>query len=109
MADALGGGRSTPSATKSPIRLTPELAGSHALDGHEAALKTDDIVEADVAASLRHLALALHQQLAGAVDEIGLDGQAGHGVGSTAQQGHLKQADIYSFLLWQFGQARQSP
>ena len=32
-----------------------------------------------------------------------LDGQAGHGIGSTAQQGYSKQADIYSFLLWQFG------
>jgi prolyl oligopeptidase len=32
-----------------------------------------------------------------------LDGQAGHGMGSTAQQGISKQADIYSFLLWQFG------
>jgi prolyl oligopeptidase len=32
-----------------------------------------------------------------------LDGQAGHGVGSTAQQGYSKLADIYSFLLWQFG------
>lgn len=32
-----------------------------------------------------------------------LDRQAGHGVGSTAKQGYSKQADIYSFLLWQFG------
>ena len=32
-----------------------------------------------------------------------LDGQAGHGVGSTAQQSFSKQADIYAFLLWQFG------
>ena len=32
-----------------------------------------------------------------------LDGQAGHGVGSTARQGASKLADIYSFLLWQFG------
>jgi prolyl oligopeptidase len=32
-----------------------------------------------------------------------LDEQAGHGVGSTAQQGFSKLADIYSFLLWQFG------
>jgi prolyl oligopeptidase len=31
-----------------------------------------------------------------------LDGQAGHGVGSTAKQGFSKQADIYSFLLSQF-------
>jgi prolyl oligopeptidase len=36
-----------------------------------------------------------------------LDSQAGHGIGSTAQQGFLKQADIYSFLLWQFGLAAQ--
>lgn len=33
-----------------------------------------------------------------------LDGQAGHGVGSTAQQQMSKLGDIYSFLLWQFGQ-----
>ncbi len=32
-----------------------------------------------------------------------LDSQAGHGMGSTAQQGYSKLADIYSFLLWQFG------
>jgi prolyl oligopeptidase len=38
-----------------------------------------------------------------------LDGQAGHGVGSTAQQGTLKLADTYSFLLWQFGLAAQTP
>jgi prolyl oligopeptidase len=38
-----------------------------------------------------------------------LDGQAGHGMGSTARQGYDKQADIYSFLLWQFGRARQTP
>jgi prolyl oligopeptidase len=34
-----------------------------------------------------------------------IDGQAGHGIGSTAQQGYSKQADAYSFLLWQFGRA----
>ncbi|HSI49663.1 MAG TPA: prolyl oligopeptidase family serine peptidase [Ideonella sp.] len=38
-----------------------------------------------------------------------LDGQAGHGVGSTAAQGYSKQADIYSFLLWQFGMAGTKP
>ena len=38
-----------------------------------------------------------------------LDGQAGHGVGSTAQQGFSKLADIYSFLLWQFGSFAQQP
>ena len=38
-----------------------------------------------------------------------LDGQAGHGVGSTAQQGFSKQADIYSFLLWQFGKVPLKP
>jgi prolyl oligopeptidase len=32
-----------------------------------------------------------------------LDGQAGHGVGSTAGQRASQRADIYSFLLWQFG------
>jgi len=38
-----------------------------------------------------------------------LDGQAGHGIGSTAQQGFSKLADIYSFLLWQFGSFAQQP
>jgi len=33
-----------------------------------------------------------------------LDGQAGHGVGSTLQQQVSKLADVYAFLLWQFGQ-----
>jgi prolyl oligopeptidase len=32
-----------------------------------------------------------------------LDAQAGHGMGSTAGQRNSKEADIYSFLLWQFG------
>jgi prolyl oligopeptidase len=32
-----------------------------------------------------------------------LDAQAGHGVGSTASQQASKLADIYAFLLWQFG------
>ncbi|AMO23232.1 prolyl oligopeptidase family serine peptidase [Ramlibacter solisilvae] len=34
-----------------------------------------------------------------------LDGQAGHGVGSTATQRNALWADIYSFLLWQMGKA----
>ena len=38
-----------------------------------------------------------------------LDGQAGHGIDSTAQQSFSKQADIYSFLLWQFGKAALIP
>ena len=38
-----------------------------------------------------------------------LDGQAGHGVGSTAQQGFSKQADVYAFLLWQFGKTELKP
>jgi prolyl oligopeptidase len=37
-----------------------------------------------------------------------LDGQAGHGVGSTAKQGYSKQADIYSFLLSQFDKRSSS-
>jgi prolyl oligopeptidase len=35
-----------------------------------------------------------------------LDEQAGHGIGSTAAQRNSKEADIYSFLLWQFGLAK---
>ena len=31
-----------------------------------------------------------------------LDGQAGHGVGSTMQQQVSKLADVYAFMLWQF-------
>lgn len=38
-----------------------------------------------------------------------LDGQAGHGIGSTASQGYSKLADMYSFLLWQFGKMAQTP
>jgi prolyl oligopeptidase len=38
-----------------------------------------------------------------------LDSQAGHGMGSTAQQRFSKQADIYAFLLWQFGLSKQDP
>lgn len=34
-----------------------------------------------------------------------LDQQAGHGIGSTARQENSKLADIYAFLLWQFGEA----
>lgn len=38
-----------------------------------------------------------------------LDEQAGHGIGSTVGQAISKQADIYAFLLWQFGQAAPKP
>jgi len=38
-----------------------------------------------------------------------LDGQAGHGIGSTAEQRASKLADIYSFLLWQFGKTSGQP
>ncbi|MCK9538867.1 prolyl oligopeptidase family serine peptidase [Dokdonella sp.] len=38
-----------------------------------------------------------------------LDGQAGHGLGSTAGQENHKLADIYAFLLWQFGEAASRP
>lgn len=38
-----------------------------------------------------------------------LDEQAGHGIGSTAQQAAAKQADIMAFLLWQFGLATATP
>jgi prolyl oligopeptidase len=37
-----------------------------------------------------------------------LDSQAGHGMGSTAEQGATRRADIYSFLMWQFGKAPAS-
>ena len=37
------------------------------------------------------------------------DSQAGHGIGSTASQANSKQADVYAFLLWQFGLANQKP
>ena len=38
-----------------------------------------------------------------------LDAQAGHGIGSTAQQRHAMQADEWAFLLWQFGRAGLKP
>jgi prolyl oligopeptidase len=37
-----------------------------------------------------------------------LDRDAGHGIGSTARQRDEKLADIYSFLLWQFGRVGQA-
>ncbi|MEO6917520.1 MAG: prolyl oligopeptidase family serine peptidase [Collimonas sp.] len=37
-----------------------------------------------------------------------LDMQAGHGIGSTATQRYALSADIYSFLLWQMGKAKQN-
>jgi prolyl oligopeptidase len=38
-----------------------------------------------------------------------LDMQAGHGMGSTANQRNAMAADIYSFLLWQMGKVVQKP
>jgi prolyl oligopeptidase len=38
-----------------------------------------------------------------------LDAQAGHGVGSTANQRYSQEADIYGFLLWQMGQTKAPP
>ena len=38
-----------------------------------------------------------------------LDAQAGHGVGSTAAQRYSQLADLYSFLLWQFGKVALLP
>ena len=38
-----------------------------------------------------------------------LDRQAGHGIGSTDGQRTSKQADTYSFLLWQFGKTDLAP
>ena len=38
-----------------------------------------------------------------------LDAQAGHGIGSTAQQGHALLADEWAFLLWQFGRLPLKP
>ncbi len=38
-----------------------------------------------------------------------LDMQAGHGMGSTANQRNAMAADIYSFLLWQMGKVAQKP
>ena len=32
-----------------------------------------------------------------------LDEQAGHGIGSTAEQAHAMRADEWAFMLWQFG------
>lgn len=38
-----------------------------------------------------------------------IDMQAGHGVGSTAQQAASQLGDVYAFLLWQFGQLAARP
>ena len=38
-----------------------------------------------------------------------IDMQAGHGVGSTAQQAYSQLADVYAFLLWQAGKLGSKP
>jgi prolyl oligopeptidase len=38
-----------------------------------------------------------------------LDYDAGHGVGSSRRQRDVELADVYSFLLWQFGEAEFQP
>ena len=38
-----------------------------------------------------------------------LDYDAGHGIGSTRSQRNAELADVYSFLLWQFGVAEFQP
>jgi prolyl oligopeptidase len=38
-----------------------------------------------------------------------IDMQAGHGVGSTAQQAYSQLADVYAFLLWQAGKLGTKP
>jgi prolyl oligopeptidase len=38
-----------------------------------------------------------------------LDEQAGHGIGNTVGQSISRLADIYGFLLWQFGLAALKP
>ena len=38
-----------------------------------------------------------------------LDYEAGHGQGSTRAQAQARSADVYSFLLWQFGEPGFQP
>ena len=38
-----------------------------------------------------------------------VDYHSGHGIGSTKQQRHEELADVWSFLLWQFGEAAFQP
>ena len=38
-----------------------------------------------------------------------LDAQAGHGIGSTAEQAHAMRADEWAFMLWQFGRMSRKP
>ena len=42
-------------------------------------------------------------------DELRIDMQAGHGVGSTAQQAASQLGDVYAFLLWQMGRLGTLP
>lgn len=57
--------------------------------------------------------MAARLRAAGAPDSgpvlLRVDFQAGHGIGSTRSQGDELSADIYSFLLWQVGQAGFQP
>lgn len=38
-----------------------------------------------------------------------VDYHSGHGIGSTKQQRHEEKADVWSFMLWQFGDAQFQP
>jgi prolyl oligopeptidase len=38
-----------------------------------------------------------------------VDYQAGHGIGSTKEQRHAEQADVWAFLLWQTGEKDFQP
>ena len=82
-------------------RLAPEVGRGHALDLEEAAVEGGGVVEADLVADRRHVAVGVHQQLAGladahAVDEVG-EGVAG-GAPEEAREaalGHAKALLAY--------------
>ncbi|MBL8825986.1 MAG: prolyl oligopeptidase family serine peptidase [Planctomycetaceae bacterium] len=38
-----------------------------------------------------------------------VDYHSGHGIGSTRQQRHEEKADVWSFMLWQFGDPAFQP
>ena len=79
--------------------------GDHPGAEHASAFDRGDADPAGGAVHHERLARLQAASTSGKPVLLRLDGQAGHGVGSTATQQASKLADVYAFMLWQFGQA----